>query len=592
MSSLSLDMNRHTRFYIRAMFGLFALLTGAAGMSYEYIIGTTNAYLIGDAILQLSVIMGIMVLVMGIVCLFQSRLRNDRLVEWFIGVELLLVVIGGFAPLTLQWLFTISPDSFSALSYLYAAIVGLLIGIEIPLIMRINEKFAKDLSHNIANTWSLDLFGAVVGLTAWTLMLKFGVAITNISFCIASLNMIVVITALWFFWQRKMLHGRISKAVLVALTVVVGVGTTFGATHSGSLEKMLTQKLYDDPIVLHETTLYQDIVMTQGPHPSDPLSYNYELFLNGNKQFASSDERIYHEYLVHPAMEMAASRERVLILGGGDGLALREVLKYDDVQDITLVDLDPGMIEIASTNEILRELNNNAFADARVHSNLEDAALNSGITTTGTQDVLVDTGESQVTCEEVSAQGTTGQCAIEPVLEKVATVNVYTIDADKFISTAGGYYDVIIVDLPDPNSVELAKLYSQEFYTKVGEALSPDGIVTVQATSPYHAKETFLCIMRTMAAAGLNTLPYHDNVPSFGDWGWVIGSKSLPADELYERVDTMESFDVPTEMVTAAGLTRALIFNQGQFETANTTISTVMDPVIYDYYAHEAWKTN
>jgi spermidine synthase len=574
------------------MFGFFALLTGAAGMAYEYIIGTTNAYLLGDAILQLSVIMGIMVLVMGIVCLFQSRLRNDRLVEWFIVVELLLVVIGGFAPLTLQWLFTISPDSFSALSYLYAAIVGFLIGIEIPLIMRINEKFAKDLSQNIANTWSLDYFGAVVGLAAWILMLKFGVSITNISFCIAALNMAVVIAALWFFWRRKMLRGWNSKALLLSLTVIVGIGTIFGAANADALARSLTQKLYDDPIVLHETTLYQDIVMTQGPHPSDPLSYNYELFLNGNKQFASADERIYHEYLVHPAMTIAASRERVLILGGGDGLALREVLKYDDVQDITLVDLDPGMIELASTNEILQELNDDAFADARVHSNLEDAALNSGITTTGTQDVLVDTGESRVTCEEVSAQGTTGQCATEPVLEKVATVNVYTIDADKFISAAGGYYDVIIVDLPDPNSVELAKLYSEEFYSKVGQALSPSGIVTVQATSPYHAKETYLCILRTMTAAGLNSLPYHDNVPSFGDWGWFIGSLTLSEDQLYELLDTMESFGAQTEKVTATGLTRALIFNQGQFETANTTISTVMNPVVYDYYTHEGWKTN
>jgi spermidine synthase len=278
----------------------------------------------------------------------------------------------------------------------------------------------------------------------------------------------------------------------------------------------------------------------------------------------------------------------VLILGGGDGMALREVLKYDDVTDVTLVDIDPDMIELARTNDVLRRLNDDSLDDARVYSDASEGVVDTG----QMQNVLLDTGEvAAVECNETISQGqTTSQCVSERILQKVATVNVFTIDADRFISEPRQLYDVVIVDLPDPNSVELAKLYSVEFYQKIQRILSPNGIVAVQSTSPYHAKETFLCIMRTMSAAGFNVVPYHDNVPSFGDWGWNMGSPTLTAEALYERADGLESFGVSTREVGANNMTRALIFNNGALTSESTEISSLMRPVVFDYYLYEAWK--
>jgi spermidine synthase len=287
---------------------------------------------------------------------------------------------------------------------------------------------------------------------------------------------------------------------------------------------------------------------------------------------------------------LAAAHGRVLVLGGGDGLAVRELLKYKDVTSITLVDLDPEMIKLASTNPIMRKLNGNSFGDARVHSTVSPGVNDTGAKT----DVRVDTGETaQVECDDAPDEGdTVTGCYSRPVTEKVASVDVYTIDADRFVSAPRELFDVVIVDLPDPNSIELAKLYSKEFYEKIRRSMSPDGMMVVQATSPYHAKETFLCIMRTMAAAGFSTVPYHTNVPSFGDWGWVLASPTQRPEALYDRMENLKTYGVPTTELTSRSMSAALTFNKSQLTTKNDGISTLMNPVIYGLYTYEAWKVD
>jgi len=581
---------RWRRFAPRGVLAFTMFFTGAAGFIYESVLGTVFSYLLGSSIEQMTLTMGIMLGMMGVAGWLQRFLRGP-LVEYFVAVELLLAVLGGFAPIILQWAFAEMQADFVWIKLAYPSLIAILIGIEIPLAMRINEQFAKNLSSNIAGTSAWDYVGAFAGTVGWIWALKHFVPIMHLSFWVAISNLIVAFVSLVFFWRRGMLHRRTSRILLSLATMTVAIALVLGASNVDSWSKLISQKLYDDPIALQVTTKYQNIVLTKGPHPSDLGGTNWELYLNGNKQFASADEAIYHEYLVHPAMNLAASRKNVLVLGGGDGLAVREIKKYKDVKNITLVDLDPGMIELAKTNPILRELNGNAFADARVHS-----SISAGVTDTGDkQEVRLDTGETRkVDCEEVPTEDgrTKNDCDVEEATQKVADVNVFTIDADKFVSEPSEPYDVVIIDLPDPNSVELSKLYSKEFYSKVKRVLSPDGIVVVQSTSPYHAKETYLCILRTMAAAGLNVLPYHDNVPSFGDWGWIIGSPTVQADTLYERADTMNAFRVETKKVVAGNMTRALIFNRGDLRSDNTTVSTLMQPVVFEYYTYEAWRVD
>lgn len=572
----------------RGFLAVVMLLTGAAGLIYEYVLSTVFSYMLGSSIEQFSITIGIMFVMMGVGGLVQPRLRGP-LPAYFVMAELMLVLLGGFAPIVLQWAFADIQADFAWVKIIYPGLIGLLIGVEIPLAMRINERFTSNLSNNIAGTWAWDYIGGALGVVAWLWLLHRFTPLTHISFWVAGVNLAVAILSVVFFWKHGLLGRRFKVMAPVAVLAVIA-GLIGGVSNVDVWSSIISQKLYDNPIVFHTMTKYQDIVITKGVHPTNPLDKNYELFLNGNKQFSSVDEAIYHEHLVHPAMNLAASRSNVLVLGGGDGMAVRELLKYQDVQSITLVDLDPEMIRLASTNPIMKRLNGNSFGDARVHG-----PASPGVTDTGRKrDVRMDTGETaKVECNNAPDDGdTVNGCYNQPVTKKTASVNIYTIDADRFISEPRQPYDVVIVDLPDPNSVELAKLYSKEFYEKVRRVLSPDGIVVVQATSPYHAKATYLCIMRTMAAAGLGVVPYHTNVPSFGDWGWVIGSPSLRPEDLHQRAEKLTEYGVKTRELTPDSMRAALIFNKSWLATDDGRISTLMAPIIFELYSYEAWKVD
>ncbi len=579
---------RLRRWTPRGVLALTMLATGAAGLIYEYVLSTVLSYLLGNSIEQFSITIGVMFAMMGLGGFLQKFLKGS-LPELFIAAELVLVVLGGFAPIILQWAYAQLPDDFGWIKFIYTCLLGFLVGVEIPLIMRINERFTTSLGSNIAGTWAWDYIGGAVGVILWITMLRLFVPVTHISFVVACFNLLVAILSLVFFWKRGMLTKRTHKVGIIFATLLISVGMIAGATQVDAWGQKLTQQLYEDPINTVVNTKYQNIVLTQGPHPTDPGDHNYQLWLNGNKQFSSVDEKIYHEYLVHPSMSLAARHQRVLILGGGDGLALREILKYPDVESVTLVDLDPEMIKLARTNPVLRELNKHAFDDARVTTNLDDPELNEGISDTGKKrKITMETNDNEkVDCTEQNQQG---ECTVTPVTKQVAEVNIFNVDADKFLSRANGQWDVVIVDLPDPNSVELSKLYSKEFYGKIKHILSPDGITVVQSTSPYHSKETFLCILRTMAAAGLGVVPYHDNVPSFGDWGWIMASPTLGSKDLAGRAQALKEFSVPTEEIGAANMQRALIFNLGWLTSSSNKISTVLNPVVFEYYVYEGWK--
>lgn len=568
-------------------------LTGAAGWIYECVLSTVLTNLLGSSQEQHGVTIGIMMSMMAIGGLLPLKVERMA-VQLFIVAEILLMLLGGFSPTILQWAFVTLPGWFVAVKLAFPALIGLLIGLEIPLMMSINKRFAKNLQSNIAGTWVFDYVGCAVGTFAWWQLLKIFVPVHHTALWAAAFNLLAIVICLAFFWRRGMLGGRVGRTSLIATTFVAIIATWFGASNVDAWSQMAFQKMYDAPIVFQATTKYQHIVMTKGVHPRDPMDSNYELYLNGNKQFSSVDEAYYHEYLVHPAMSLAGSRERVLVLGGGDGLAVREILKYPDVKQITLVDLDPEMIRLAQTNPILKRLNKNAFGDARVRSNLKDSSLNAGIADKGVkQPVFMKTDEVKVSdCHETIDEfgSPKSECKTEPIFQEVAKVNIFTIDADKFISTPPGEYDVVIVDLPDPNSVELAKLYSREFYAKIKRSMTPEAIVVVQAGAIRFAKEAYMCIMRTMMAAGLNVLPYHVNVDSFAEWGWHIASPSLTTKELRQRVTTLGSFRVKTTRVAAVNMIGATIFHIGELETKLDSISTVMDPKIASYYAYEDWK--
>ena len=193
------------------------------------------------------------------------------------------------------------------------------------------------------------------------------------------------------------------------------------------------------------------------------------LFLNNNLQFSSHDEYRYHEALVHPGLASLPGARRVLVLGGGDGLAVREILKYPKVESVTLVDLDPAMTDL--------------FANAPPLVALNEGALKS---------------------------------------ERVTVVNA---DALQWLEDSREYFDFIVIDFPDPANFALGKLYTSAFYRLLEKRLSARGLIAIQSTSPLYARQSFWCVVTTLEDVGFRTAPYHALVPSFGEWGYIIAGR-------------------------------------------------------------------
>jgi spermidine synthase len=550
-----------------ALLALTMFFTGACGLVSEYALGAVSSYILGNSIEQMCMTIAVMMLMMAAGSYIQIVFKKN-LVTTFIHIELAIALIGGYAPLAMYGAFGFLEHHFILVQYVFICSMGLLIGLEIPVVLRINQEYSKSLGINVANVYGPDYIGAFVGAVIWVYYLLRNFPITEISFLMAGVNLFVAVLTFAYFFHLGLVKKKIAVFVLIVLTFAALV---LGFMNNRRWNVALEQRLYDDKVISSILTKYQQLVMTYRAETEE-----YRLYINGNLQFSSVDEAIYHEQLVHPVMTLVPDHEKVLILGGGDGMALREVLKYPDVRSVTLVDLDPDMVRFARTNPVMTRLNENAFADRRVK-----AETPSGVRTNGVKPVYQETG--------VVTTDAKGHPSPETV--KTAVVNVLHLDADKFIEIVRDKYNVIIIDFPDPSSIELAKLYSREFYLKLQNVLSENGMTVVQSTSPYHAREAFLCVERTMASAGFATLPYHDNVPSFGDWGWILGWKkrALTEGALRKRIASMD-IKPGTRYITPEVFRSAMVFGKERLKSENREINTLMHPVLLDLYTREGWK--
>ena len=547
------------------IFAVCMLCTGASGYVCEVLLSTVSSYILGNTVVQFSVVVGLMMVAMGVSQLVQALIGKERLVEKYIAVELILSLLCGFTPLIVYCAFAFAEDYFKFIQISLACSIGFLIGFEIPIVLRINEKYADSLPVNISRTVTWDYIGVAFGLALWYLLLKKNVIITEISFIVGSINLFVAIFALFFFIRYGLLKNKYLWFFLSGLTVA---GLVLGFAFNRDISFLAKQRLYEDKIIVDEQTMYQNIVVTHRADIDD-----YRLYCNGQLQASSSDEIRYHEPLVHPVMALVPwPGKKVLVLGGGDGMALRELLKYDDLKSITLVELDPEMIKLFRDNPVLAGLNDHAFSDPRVKIINPDAVTPGNVTP-----VYMDS-------DKRDKKG-------DPVPEISAYTRVMNLDADIYIGAVKEKYDVVIIDFPDPGSVELAKLYSQEFYLKLKRVMSENAMFVIQATSPYHAKEAFLGINRTIKSAGFNTLPYRNNVPSFGDWGWILAWKDhIPEKVIRDKIETME-FKVKTDYLTAdQAKTFFKNWGKGELESKYKWINSYMNPALLWAYLDECWK--
>lgn len=538
---------------IRWFLALVVLFLGGSGLVYEYCLSTVATHLLGNSIEQFSIIIALMLSAMGIAGMAQGWLKKEaHLTAIFIAVEILLGTVGGASSVLLYLSFAYL-EHFRFVLYLLAVAIGFGIGMEIPLLMRINQRWQPQLRRNVGQVFSLDYLGALVGALIWAFVLLPLYALDKISLILGLVNLGVALLTMMIFWRQLTHHLALIVLLLSSLA-----GLTAFTLGSPRLVKSARQHLYAQPIRHHEQTPYQDIVITgRGARLS--------LFLNGRLQLDSEDEHIYHEMLVHPAL-MALGRppRDVLVLGGGDGLAVREILKWRSVQRITLVDLDPAMTRLARTYAPLVKLNGGSLRSDRVRL-LPAAGITDGMA-----------------ARTIYKFAERPRLAVRRHQEPVARVRVRNLDADRFIAAVPDRYDVILADFPDPRAPDLAKLYSLEFYLQLRHRLRPDGVVLTQAGSPYSTRRAFWCVHDTLREAGYAVLPLQAHIPTFGTWGWHLAR--------YGKNRPTATFRPPKQIslryLTAPVLAIATVFppHLARPPGSERQISTRLDPRVMRYY--------
>ncbi|OJH34147.1 polyamine aminopropyltransferase [Cystobacter ferrugineus] len=441
------------------------LVIATCGLIYELIIGALASYLLGDSITQFSTVIGCYLFAMGIGSWLSGFIERG-VAQRFVEIELGVALVGGMCAPLLFLTFALT-DVFRVVLYGSVLLIGTLVGLEIPLLLRLlkDQLAFKDL---VSRVLTFDYLGALAASISFPLLFVPRLGLVRTSLLFGLLNALVGLWSTWLLAPVLAHPGRL-RVKAVGLSLLLMVGLVLGDRLSNFSE----EHLFTDEVVHASNSPYQRIVLTRGKR-------GFSLYLNGNLQFASVDEYRYHEALVHPALVRAGKLERVLVLGGGDGLAAREILKYPEVKTLTLVDLDPAMTGLATRYGELAELNAHSLADPRMH--------------------------------------------------------VVNTDAMEFLREHGEPWDVIVVDFPDPNNFALGKLYTTGFYRLLKKRLAPDGVAVIQSTSPLYARRSFWCVNNTLEAAGFKTQPYHALVPSFGEWGYVLVSHEgvLPRRPLVE----------------------------------------------------------
>jgi spermidine synthase len=442
----------NTKLPVLLLISVFIIAT--CGLIYELIAGTLASYLLGDSVTQFSTIIGVYLFSMGVGS-WISKYFDKNLLSWFIRIEILVGLVGGTSSSILFLVFE-NVSSFRIVLYGLISFTGILVGLEIPILMRIlQNRFAfKDL---VSKVFTFDYIGALIASLVFPLLLIPYLGLIKTAYLFGMLNVLVALIACINFKDEIKGVKYLKGAAIISLLALL-LGFVF-AEKITSFSEGLT---YSDTIIFSKSTPYQRIIITK-------KGRDLRLFLNGNLQFSSVDEYRYHEALIHPVLQAVPDARNILVMGGGDGLAVREILKYPDVQTVTLVDLDNGMTKLFRSNDMLLQLNHRSLLSPKV--------------------------------------------------------TVINADAFSWARMQKRIFDAIIIDFPDPSNYSVGKLYTNTFYNIVKGLLKPDGIMVIQSTSPYVAPKSFYTVEKTLQSVGLHTVPYHNYVPSFGEWGYIMAMK-------------------------------------------------------------------
>ena len=488
---------------------LAVFVIATCGLIYELVAGTLASYLLGDSVTQFSTIIGVYLFAMGIGS-FLSKYFHQELLRWFIRIEILVGLVGGFSAAILFLTFPMAAG-FRIILYGLVLLTGIMVGLEIPLLMRIlQHKVAfKDL---VSRVFTFDYIGALLASLIFPLLLVPHLGLIRTSLFFGILNIGVG----WYLAHRfsKELKGAAAIKSAAILALLIEVVAFVMADKIMAFSETMT---FNDNVVYATSSPYQRIVLTRNKK-------ELRLFLNGNLQFSSADEYRYHEALVHPAMSSVTSPQNVLVLGGGDGLAVREILKYPSVQQITLVDLDAAMTKLFTEQPMLLSLNKNSLKNSKV--------------------------------------------------------TVHNADAFVWLRNNNKKFDAIIVDFPDPSNFSIGKLYSTTFYKLVRNAVNDNGAIVIQSTSPFVAPKSFWCIDSTLHAAGFHTRPYHNYVPSFGEWGYILALPKPP-------VAQFNTFPQGLRYLNAHTAEQLFVFPEDMLAHQPLEVNKLNNQVLVHYFEEE-----
>lgn len=548
-----------------------AVLAGC-GLIYEYLLSHYAGRVLGVMESTIYTMIGLMIVSMGLGAFAARKVRCAF--NGFVYLELIIALLGSSAilfigamiaftqtlPHIIAELFSLPPDMlpkggiFKTLSFLafnspyfFGVILGFFIGMEIPLIARIREQIhGQHLANNLGTIYGADYIGAGIGAAIWVLFLL-SIDISKAAALTASLNLIAGTFFIMRYWQH--LHWRKTFLGLHGLLAVIIV---LMFNYGNQWLNQMNSLLYLDKVVHTQKTRYQQLTFTErnmGVNSTDTQFGQAQksiinFYINGRLQFSSIDEHIYHDYLVAPVLAGSARHDNILIIGGGDGLALRDVLNHAP-QKVTLIDLDSELIDI--------------FKNPKAHVNPSLAKKISYMNQNSLQDKRV------------------------TILRSDAFITINEL------LKSGQVFDAIIVDLPDPSHPDLNKLYTVNFYARLKQLLAGDGLIAIQSTSPYHAKASFISIGKTLSAAKFpHVQQYHDNVPSFGEWGWTIAAK-MGASPL-TRLNNLEKLPIQPTWLNLDLLKAAFIFPNDFYNNAEDIgVNTLGSHTLYQLH-QQAWQ--
>jgi spermidine synthase len=501
----------------RTVILLSVLVAGLCSILYELELSTTSSYFLGDSVKQFSLIIGVYMAAMGVGSYITKYVEHDLPVK-FIYLELALGLIGGFSvPIAYFAYNELSIPYFQVLILVLTSAIGLLTGLEIPILTRI-LKDHYPLNANLANVLSLDYIGALIAtlLFPFIFLPKFGLFRTSLFFGLVNVLMGFMVLSMLDLPVASRAQRTQMRVWAYASIIAFIVALYF----SNNLIKAWEQRTFSQPVIWSEQSPYQHLAVTK-------KGGDIRLYLNNIIQFSSVDEYRYHESLTILPMAQAVSRKQVLILGGGEGLIAKQALKYDDVAQITIVDLDTAVFKLAQNLVDVRATNLSALTNPKV------------------------------------------KCI--------------TADASRFLRETNQTYDVIIADLPDPSNEGVARLYSTLSFHHVRQHLNRGGVFATQATSPFHTKQAFWCIHETLRAAGFAyVLPYHVVVPTFGDWGFIMASdRELKAGVLPTGLDLQFLDETVAKQV--------FYFEKDLRLTDSVQANKIDQIILLDYYLKD-WK--